>query len=309
MKSTKKELENTFSWSASRDDVFRECPRKYYFTYYGHWGGWQEDAPQRTRAIYILKQLKHRPTWVGQVVHACIARSLQNLSRGVPLLPIDEILQITLSGMRQEFRDSRSGRYRQNPKVYFGFFEHEYEVEVSDEQWKESADSINQCLRNFYQSDTFAALRKMDPKYYLEVEQFSSTYLDGIEIRIKLDCATREGSTIVVWDWKTGRREAEHGLTLQMGCYAHYARQKYRADPTQVETRRFDLYRNKVYTDTMKPRELEEKLDYIRGSIKDMRGLLEDPAKNTADEERFRKVERSEVCLKCNFFRVCKPNL
>jgi hypothetical protein len=304
-----KELENTFSWSVSRDNLFRECPRKYYFNYYGHWSGWQTDAPERTRLIYVLKQLKNRPTWVGQVVHSCIARSLQNLSRGVPLLDIDEILSITRSGMRQEFRDSRDGRYRQNPRIHAGFFEHEYEVEVSDQQWKESADTIDRCLRTFYASDAFDNFKKMDPDYFQEIEQFSSVYLDGVEIRMKLDCATREGSNIIVWDWKTGRREANTGLSLQMGCYAYYAKGEYRADLSQIETRRFDLYRDKLYKESTTPGSLEEILDYIRGSMKDMQGLLDDPEGNVANEDRFKKVERSDVCLKCNFFRVCKPNL
>ncbi|NOZ64350.1 MAG: hypothetical protein GXO71_05370, partial [Caldiserica bacterium] len=46
-----KELVNEFSWSKSRDIIFRECPRKYYFNYYGSWGGWKFDAPERTRQI------------------------------------------------------------------------------------------------------------------------------------------------------------------------------------------------------------------------------------------------------------------
>ena len=305
----KKELQNKFTWSVSRDNLFRECPRKYWFNYYGSWGGWEENAPERTRAIYVLKQLKSRPMWVGQVVHACIARSLQNLSRGVPLLDIDEILKITRGGMRQEFRDSRNFRYRQNPRVFHGFFEHEYEVEVSDAEWKESAEAIDRCLMTFYDSETFSFFRALDPNYFLEVEQFSSTFLDTIEIVMRLDCATREGSNIVIWDWKTGRREAEEGLSLQLGCYAIYAKQQFRADSGQVETRRFDLYRDKLYKDTITPGTITEVLDYIQGSAKDMRGLLDDPEENTASEERFRKVEQSRVCLRCNFFRVCKPEL
>ncbi len=305
----KKELQNTFSWSVSRDNLFRECPRKYYFSYYGYWGGWQQDATERTRMIYVLKQLKNRPIWVGQVVHACIARSLQNLSRGVPLLDIEEILKITRSGMRQDFRDSRDGRYRQNPKVHNGFFEHEYEVEVSDDEWRESADMVDRCLHNFYESDVFEGFKQMDPSYFLEIEQFSTIYIDGVEIVMRLDCATREGSKAVIWDWKTGRREAQSGLSVQMGCYANYAKKQFRADPSQVETRRFDLYRNKLYRDTITPGSLEEIVDYIHGSAKDMKGLLDDPDKNVASEERFQKVERENVCLKCNFFRVCKPSL
>ena len=33
-----KEFRNNFSWSVSRDSTFLECPRKYYFNYYGAWG-------------------------------------------------------------------------------------------------------------------------------------------------------------------------------------------------------------------------------------------------------------------------------
>ncbi|MDH3215803.1 MAG: PD-(D/E)XK nuclease family protein [Candidatus Krumholzibacteria bacterium] len=305
----KKKLENTFSWSVSRDSVFRECPRKYYFNYYGHWGGWQSDADRRTRQIYVLKQLKNRATWIGQVVHACIARSLHNVSRGVPLLAVDEIRSITLSGMRRDFRDSTDGRYWQKPRVYHGFFEHEYDVEVSKEEWKEAADTIDHCLKTFYESETFEALRTLDSKDYLEVEEFSSTGLDGVEISNKLDCATRERDLAIVWDWKTGRREADTGLSLQMACYAYYAKQAFRVDLAHVETRRFDLYRNKLHKDSIRENAMQEMLDYVRGSMKDMLGLLDDPDRNVAREERFQKVERSAVCLKCNFLKVCMPSL
>ena len=49
------ELTNEFSWSKSRDEIFQTCPRQYYFNYYGYWGGWQKDAPERIRQIYLLK--------------------------------------------------------------------------------------------------------------------------------------------------------------------------------------------------------------------------------------------------------------
>jgi hypothetical protein len=40
-----------------------------------------------------------------------------------------------------------------------------------------------------------------------------------------------------------------------------------------------------------------------------MVALLEDKEENRTEEERFAKVERRDVCLKCNFFKVCRPNL
>jgi hypothetical protein len=34
------ELKNEFSWSKTRDEVFKTCPRQYWFSYYGYWNGW-----------------------------------------------------------------------------------------------------------------------------------------------------------------------------------------------------------------------------------------------------------------------------
>jgi len=276
-------LKNTLSWSVSRDNVFRECPRKYFFNYYGHWGGWLEDAPQRTREIYTLKQLKNRAMWVGQVVHDCIARTLQNISRGVPVLALEEILSITRALMRQDYRHSRRKQYRQNPKTYCGFFEHEYDIPVTDQQWKETAEDIYHCLKTFYESEHFETFRAIPPADYLEVERFSSFCIDGYNLLIKLDCAVREAENIVIWDWKTGKKASDKGLSFQMGCYAAYTQTTYRVELDRVVTRRFDLYRGEVHEDTVNQSSLDEILVYARGSIADMVAMLEDPAENTVD--------------------------
>lgn len=305
----RRQIKNDFRWSISRDGVFRECPRKYYFCHYGFWSGWEIEADPRTRRIYILKQLRNRHTWIGQVVHECIARSLSNLARGVPLLPVDEILSITRGRMRQDFRDSRSGRYRHKPKECCGLFEHEYQMEVSDEEWKDAADTVELCLRNFYESDVFEHFKTLRPINFLETEEFASFRLDDIDIAMKLDCAIREGETVTVWDWKTGRREANTGLSLQMACYALYVKQVHHTPLANIRTRRFDLYRSRIHDQRMTPRSLDEILSYIRGSAKDMRGMLDDVPNNVATEGRFSKVEKPGICLKCNFLGVCEPDI
>jgi hypothetical protein len=303
-----KTLKNKFNWSVSRDNVFQECPRQYYFQYYGSWGGWEFDAPERVRNLYVLKQLKTRAMWVGQVVHDCIKRSLDNISRGIPVLPVEEILSITRDRMRQDFRSSRSGAYWENPRSNCGLYEHEYAIDVSDDEWRAAADQVDRCLRNFYQSETYDGLRELPREDFLEIEEFSKFDLDGDEVTIKLDCAVREHDRIVIYDWKTGRTE-RLGLSFQMACYAYYASNAYRIPVNHVETRRFELLRNEVYTESVGEASLDELLGYIRGSIKDMKSLLDDPDKNVASEENFAKVEKREVCYRCNFLKVCKPRL
>jgi len=299
---------NEFSWSLTRDAVFRECPRKYYYAYYGSWGGWEPEAPERTRELYVLGKLKSRSLWVGEVVHSCIAQSLQNLARRIPVLPLEQIREITRKRMRTDFRDSRSGRYRMDPSRYCGLFEHEYGLEVSDQEWREVAEQVDRCLENFYRSEVFRSFREMDPQGILEVERFSQFDFEGVPLRIRLDAVCREDDRIVVWDWKSGRRGSP-GESLQMACYIAYAMKNYRVAPEQIEGRRFELLHPSLHRQRMTPGALEELFSYIRGSIRDMQGLLEDPERNLAREERFAKVERRSICLRCNFLKVCQPHL
>ncbi len=299
---------NDFRWSVSRDRTFRECPRQYWFNYYGYWSGWEYDADPRTREIYTLKSLKARPTWIGEVVHDCIRHSIENLARSVPVLPVDRIREITRNRMREDFRESRDGLHRQDPRGACGLFEHEYRVPVTDEEWRDAADTVDRCLVTFYASDVWRQLQDTAPADFLEIEKFSGFVLDGIEVTVKLDCATRETEHVTVWDWKTGRREGPTAR-LQLACYAFYLHQAYGVPIHRVRMKRFELSQGTVHERTITEKELGEILDYVRGSVADMRGLLEDPERNVAREDRFVRVARRESCLRCNFLKVCKPDI
>lgn len=301
-------LRNDFQWSVSRDRTFRECPRQYWFNHYGFWGGWEPGVESRTREIYVLKQLKTRPTWIGDVVHRCIRQSLENLARGITVLPVSEILSITRDLMRREFRESRSGLYNADPKAACGLFEHEYRVHVTDDEWREAADTVDRCLLNFYDSEVWTHLQQKQPVDFLEIESFSRFPLDGVDVTVKMDCATRETDHVIVWDWKTGRRVGADAQ-LQLACYAFYVHQAYAVPIHRVEMRRFELASREVHTRSIAERELNEILAYVRGSVADMRSLLDDPDRNLAHEDRFAKVSRREICSRCNFVRLCEPTL
>ena len=205
------EIKNEFSWSKTRDEVFRTCPRQYWFAYYAYWKGWLEDAPVRTREIYVLKNLKTRQIWTGEKVHECIERSLSNIRRGIRVLSVDEIVSITLKQMRAEFRSSRSKHYLNYPKTC-ALFEHEYELEVTDEQWKEMAQNVETCLRNFYASDIYEGLKAHQREGWLEVEEFSSFQLDGTKSSCSPSIAPSR--RMAMWSSTIGRR----GRAFMMTC-------------------------------------------------------------------------------------------
>jgi len=303
-------LRNTFQWSVSRDRTFLTCPRQYWFNHYGFWGGWEYDCDARTHEIYMLKQLKSRPMWVGDVVHSCIRRSLDNIARSIPVLPVDEILRITRDQMRSDFRQSRAGLYRENPRGACGLFEHEYRLPVTDQEWLDSAEQVDQCLRNFYASPAYAQLSSTRPEDFLEIETFSRFEIDNIPITVKLDCATRESDHIVVWDWKTGKWDGRESDQLQLACYAFYIQQAYNVPIHAVRQRRVDLMRGGEFKETVfQERGVNELLSYVRGSVADMMSKLDDPDNNRASEAHFTQVARRDVCSRCSFLRVCEPAL
>ena len=98
--------------------------------------------------------------WAGAKVHDCIEHTLTNLQRGISVLDVDQIVDITLNQMREEFRSFREKRYLTHPKTC-ALFEHEYEVPVSNDKWKKVADDMENCLRNFYGSETFGLLKEL----------------------------------------------------------------------------------------------------------------------------------------------------
>ncbi len=299
------ELKNEFSWSKTRDEVLRTCPRQYWFSYYGFWNGWFENAPQRTRQIYVLKNLKNRHRWAGEKIHECIQRSLHNVRRGIKVLPVDEIVSITLDQMRAEFRSSKAKNYWKHPKSC-GLFEHEYEVEVRDEEWKEVASHVEACLRNFYSSDIYDGLKSHRKGGWLEVEEFSSFDLDQTKINLVIDCAIKEGEGIYIYDWKTGKSLSED-LSIQLGCYALYAMEKWSISPESLSIVEYNLSMNKSNWFPVSTEEMKGMKGYIHGSIKDMRSLLADIPNNLPmEEDRFSRIEDEGVSLSCNYRRVCR---
>jgi hypothetical protein len=234
-----KEIKNEFSWSKSRNEIFQTCPRQYYFNYYGYWGGWEKSAPERTRKIYILKNLKNRYMWAGQTVHQCIKHTLTNLQRGIAVLNVDDIISMTINKMRDDFRSSREKRYLVSPKTC-ALFEHEYEVILSDDAWKLIADDVEKCLRNFYSSEIFLMLKDLSPESWLEVEDFSFFYLFKRKIWAVIDCSYRTNDGVTIIDWKTGRGTSSD-LSLQLSCYAMYGVEKWGIQPEKLKLVEYNL--------------------------------------------------------------------
>ncbi len=300
-----KEIKNEFSWSKSRDESFQTCLRHYYFNYYGYWNGWLDDAPLRTRQIYILKNLKTRQMWAGEMVHQCIERTIKNLQRGIPILDIDQVISITLNRMRADFKSSKLKHYLRRPKSC-ALFEHEYDLYIPDELWSETAQNVELCLRNFYNSEIFRELKEIPPGNWLETEKFSYFTFEGVKIWVVMDCCFKSDSLITIIDWKTGRSTTDDN-SIQLSCYALYVLEKWGIDPTKIKIIEYNLSTDTAKDFLITRRNIEDIKGYILGSIIDMRSLLIDQEANIPkDESIFKPIDDKRISDACNFRKICK---
>lgn len=297
-------LENKLTWSKTRDEVFHDCLRKYFFQYYGSWGGWDRSATARVREAYLLKKLQSRQMWAGDKVHRCIRTVVDAMRTGEGHPDVDVVVAGLLDGMRQDYRDSSKGLYRGDPKKYCALFEHEYQISLPGEVWKENARNAEECVRNFYRSEVFQKLQALAKEDWLEVEQLATFQIDETEVFVQLDLAFRDGDRVIIYDWKTGKPERSQN-EIQLACYAAYAVEKYGVTPEQVTAAALYLADNSEHAHTIDDSTLDTIRQYIRDSLDEMRFVLEDPDKNVAVEDAFDYAEDEVSCMSCNFKKIC----
>jgi RecB family exonuclease len=311
-----KPLENEFTWSSSRDGTFQRCPRLYWWSYYGSWGGWDRSAPSEAREAYVLKNLSTRWAWVGSAVHGAIESVLRRLQReaqggdlafekAAEMVPEVEVEALT-QRMRDQFRESREGHYRSRPKKAFGLMEHEYADPITGAEWKAMSEKAREALRGFFASDIFARLKASDPRLWLPIETLGRFDFEGTPVWAVLDFAqkTPEGG-VEIYDWKTGVVDPA-GNRAQLVAYALFVKSEHGVPPERTTTRLVYLGpKTEVHDVTVGPADIAEVSAAMRTSIGGMRAKLKDPAKNVAQRDDFPMTDDLEKCRICTFRRLC----
>lgn len=302
------DFKNEFSWSNSRDNLFKECKRAYYYNYYGSWGGWERDkADKVTRILYVLKNLQNRWQWKGSMVHHEIERILKELvSTGNLIAPKKSIDRVT-GLMRQGFRSSRDGLSWQKDgslRNETALFEHEYKTGTPDEIWKKIHDEVVLCVESFYRSPVLELVKKLPKEKVLSVESMTAASLSFSPetIFVKLDLAYEIDDRIEIVDWKTGSSEAER---LQFQVYTIFALEEMDVPLEKISLIEYNLLGDGPLTHRFSVDELRDAKDYINNSIAGMKSYLADPEENIAVMTDFPRTDNDRTCELCNFKKIC----
>ena len=305
-----------FSWSASRNRAFEYCRRQYWFQYYGHWLGWEDRGPARTKEIYRLKQLQSLPTWAGSAVHQGVALMFHDR-------PVEQVVDELHQQMRREYVNSYKRIFQQRGKAKtFGLDLHEYDIEVPRERFKEMWDGVRASLESFPDLPYLSNYREARAagRFHLaespgggdfESRRFRWEEVGDFPIYAIPDASYERADGVVeVLDWKTGREPTSRSpseATLQLVLYARMlqARHPRRPGIHHFEVAEVYLPRGVRYGRRLAEDDIQRAEQAVSDSAATMRDLLDDPRQNVASEDRFDMIEALQKCRRCVFRRVC----
>jgi hypothetical protein len=295
-------LENTFSWSISRHRTFQDCPRKYWFHYYGSWGGWEADAPSEARELYRLKNLTSLHLLAGDTVHRLIERVLSEWARGVEP-EVEPSVEWCKRQMQRGWQESRTEAWRDSPKRFTRLTEHHYGPPPGREGLEKIGRKVGTSVRNFFSSQSWSLIRETDPRAWLPMETLDSFAFEGTKVFAVPDFACRHDDTLLLFDWKTGRRDNRNHD--QVVLYALFAAAKWDADPERVQGAPVYLLDGGTFEPEAVSAEDRDRVgSLMRDSIRSMRSRLADAESNTARKEDF-EASPGRACRWCNFRGVC----
>ena len=303
-----------FEWSFLRHETFQTCLRRYWYAYYGAWGGWRPDAPEPSRTLYRLKRLATRRQWAARHVHRALERILSQhraaaASSGTPSAPPAELASRAVAReldlMRDEFRDSRAGAVQPPQAAMSGLFEHEYRIDVPVAEWKELADGVSRAVSAFRATPLWQRLAALPPDASLPVERRASFLLDGLTVRAAPNLAFRENGGILLLDWTTADAPPAT-RRLRLGASLLLALDRWAADPAQVRAVSCDPRTGEAADFAYTAGEAADLREFIRDSADEMLFPLEDPEHNIpGPADAYDCTADPAPCATCPFLRLC----
>jgi len=299
------ELKSELSWSVSRANLLQECARRYYYHYYLSWEGWKPEAAPSRRKAYTLKLMVNLDMLAGQIVHDVIREIFDREREGLSTVTCEQARKLARTRLRDAWRQSKDHLWRRSPKRFTNLFEHYYGHEVPQSRLESIGEKVDTCITNLFGSETFKAIQRAGVKRWLAIDQLDFFEFAGVKIYAVPDFALRDGQTVRIYDWKTGKPDAN--VELQLTCYALFANKRWgvpldRTVPLAVYLRAGQTEQ----IDATEERAARLK-DYIRTTLFEMMRLLRSVEHNVPrGMDAFSPTDDPARCARCFFQEMCE---
>ena len=290
-----------FSWSYSRREKLRECPRKYYYHYYASHNGWEDDAPEAARVAYRLRRLTSIPLEIGDAVHKAASVAIRRARHKGSVPTEEELYTVVFQQLHTVWRQSHDqAEWELLPMERKMLREFYYDLgPIADRR-----DQIRACLRNLLGSEGFQGAVTALEVVINDDKRFNAFDIDGVTVYAVPDLVytTFDGDWKIV-DWKSGY--GQRGGREQALVYALYVHRYYGVDLGDIGARIELLADGDAEDYAFTEGDVGACIEEISDSVAEMRSYLADASLNAPlDKARFPLRWDTSTCHYCEFYEL-----
>lgn len=293
-------------WSYSKSGALEQCPRKFYYRYYG---GNQHKAKNDTekQRLRRLKMVRNRHERTGDIIHFVIAHYFREAQAGRPMIREGVIewarrvfiKDVSLSS--QGFDETGLSLNGRDPKFLAEFL---HETDPRD-LCREAQEEMVAALETFLDAPEFAPLREMgmEPGSLIE-RHFTGLPKFTVVIEGQIDLAFRDATGgVTVVDWKSGDLSGEGDDSLQLAVYALWAKGYFGCDTEAITLYKAFLGSGELAQYPVSERMLKAAGLKIRQDAKRFAAMHEYGC--TGNLSAFTPCAQEAVCRGCSFATIC----
>ncbi len=285
---------SVLGWSVSRYDVFKNCKRQYFYSYYPKF-----DREIPFSKIQKLKELTSVALETGNIVHDSIRDLLVRLQKTAKPISRPRFLQY-VAKMAEEYCNSKT-------------FCEVYYKQRNSVTAQDLIPQINRIIENFLKSKRlrwiFETAIPESKNWIIEPGGFGETRINNYKAYCKVDYLIPVGKNIYILDWKTGKKD-EKKHSRQLIGYSLWASYHFNTKAQNITST--VVYLSPAYdeyTVTLTDEMLAQFEQQVEDETKQMYEFLQDIENNIPKEkECFEKTDNEFFCKYCNFRELCKNN-
>lgn len=302
----------TLTWSHSRDEILSECKRRYFYRYYGAWGGWRSDASASARQAYRLTQLTTLDQVLGVSVHTRAREICAAVVHRRPRPALSLLQQRTRDDLNRICRNSRDMRaFLRNPKRHPVLLSAYYDRGLGAETIERIRDKAERCLRHLDASPAWDSLAGCRPDQIQVFDEPGHFAMEETLVWAAPDLAyTGQDGRTVVLDWKTGRVDAGTALA-QLCLYACFLRESQATETSSAGWvgQLVQLSTGEIWSADLSDAELAAAEGRVRTSLQAMRELLEPDGRTPKPLDLFPLKRCRGRCPECAYWELCEPEI
>lgn len=292
---------NLKRWSYSRRNRLAQCPRRYYYEYYGANSRTAKAEPNKD-TLRILKALDSRHLVAGKVLHHVICQYLKQAQKGSSWSNA-EVLQYAKHQFRQQSQylsyANASNKIHNKGITKLEFY---YGFDDAIALYESVENKLLLAIENFLLHPEFSSLRVSGSQTNALIEHHLSYKSASFEISGRIDLLYFHNDRISIIDWKLGD-SSEGEDNLQLFAYTLGALQKFNYSPDQIDLYEAHLASGTVSRFAMCNRTIRRTKGCIIQDLQRMQAI--DTYGQSAEVNAFDPCAQPKVCQLCPFQQIC----